>query len=64
MGFDLPDNAVYQVDSFGCSLSTRKKFTEELQQLIDKRASEGWKLHSFNVIMGDVCVAVFYKQRY
>ena len=54
---------MYQVDSFGCTLSTRKKFTEELQQLIDRRAAEGWKLHSFEIILGDICVVVFFKER-
>ncbi len=63
MTINIPDNAVYQVDSFGCTLSTRKKFTEELQQLIDRRAAEGWKLHSFEIILGDICVVVFFKER-
>ena len=62
MTFDLPDNVVYKVESFGCTVSTKKKITENLQALIDRYAAAGWKLHSFEVILGDICLVVFYKQ--
>ena len=63
MVYGLPDNAEYKVESFGCTLSTKKKFTAQLQELIDKYAAEGWKLHSFEVILGEICVVVFFREK-
>ena len=37
---------VYKVDSFDCTLSSRAKFTSQLQEMIDKYAADGWKYHS------------------
>ncbi len=55
---------IYKVDSFGCTFSTRTKFTEQLQEMIDKYANEGWKLHSYETpgALGELCVVVFYKE--
>ena len=63
MAVFVPDNAEYKVESFGCTLSTKKKFTIQLQELIDKYAADGWKLHSFEVILGDICVVVFFREK-
>lgn len=52
---------VYKTDSFGCTFSTRKKFTQQLQAMIDKYAGEGWLLHSYQVVLGELCVVVFYR---
>ena len=55
---------VYKVDSFGCTFSTRAKFTEQLQEIIDKYANQGWRLHSYETpgALGELCVVVFYKE--
>lgn len=55
---------VYKVDSFGCTFSTRGKFTAQLQEIIDKYAADGWKLHSYETpgAIGELCVVVFYKE--
>lgn len=54
----------YKVDSFGCTFSTRGKFTQQLQEIINKYASEGWRLHSYETpgAIGELCVVVFYKE--
>ncbi len=58
------DKYVYKVDSFGCTFSTRNKFTQQLQEIIDRYAAEGWKLHSYETpgALGELCVVVFYRE--
>ena len=54
----------YKVDSFGCTFSTREKFTQQLQEMINKYAADGWKLHSYETpgAIGELCVVVFYRE--
>ncbi len=63
MVYETSSTATYIVESFGCTLSTPEMFTKQLQELINRYACEGWKLHSFELIHGDVCVVVFYKEQ-
>ncbi len=55
---------VYLVDSFGCTFSSREKFTQQLQDMIDFHADQGWKLHSFETpgSSASLCVVVFYRE--
>lgn len=55
---------IYKVDSFGCTFSTRAKFTQQLAEMIDKYAQEGWRLHSYETpgAIGELCVCVFEKE--
>ena len=55
---------VYKVDSFDCTLSSRGKFTSQLQEIIDKYAADGWKYYSCATpgAMGALCVVVFFKE--
>ncbi|MBQ1463854.1 MAG: DUF4177 domain-containing protein [Ruminococcus sp.] len=55
---------IYKVDSFGCTFSTREKFTQQLQDMINRYAVEGWMLHSYETpgAIGELCVVVFYKE--
>ena len=54
----------YKIDSFGCTFSTRTKFTQQLQDIINKYAAEGWMLHSYETpsALGELCVVVFYRE--
>lgn len=54
----------YKVDSFGCTFSTREKFQNQLQEIIDKYAADGWMLHSYETpgAIGELCVVVFYRE--
>ena len=52
----------YKADSFGCTFSSRKKFDEDLQEMLDRYAGEGWLLHSYHVIEGEMCTLVFYRE--
>ncbi|MBR1864843.1 MAG: DUF4177 domain-containing protein [Ruminococcus sp.] len=54
----------YKVDSFGCTFSGRNKFTQQLQDMIDKYASDGWTLHSYETpgALGELCVVVFCRE--
>ena len=54
----------YKIDSFGCTFSTRTKFTQQLQDIINKYAAEGWMLHSYETpgALGELCVGVFYRE--
>ena len=54
---------VYKSDYFKCTLSTVKKFNEQLQEMLDRYAAEGWLLHSYHVPgMGEFCTLVFYRE--
>lgn len=53
---------VYKVDSFGCTFSSRNKFTAQLQAMLDYYASEGWRLHKMDLTGGELCVLVFEKR--
>ena len=63
MVYEIQNSAIYRVESFGCTASTMKQFTEQLQTVINQTAVEGWLLHSFQVINGDICVVVFCKEQ-
>ena len=54
----------YKIDSFGCTFSTRTRFTQQLQDIINKYAAEGWMLHSYETpgAIGELCVVVFYRE--
>ena len=54
----------YKIDSFGCTFSTRTKFTQQLQDIINKYAAEGWMLHSYETpgAIGELCVVVSYRE--
>lgn len=54
----------YKVDSFSCVFSSRNKFTEQLQEMVNKYAAEGWILHSYETpgALGELCVVVFYRE--
>ena len=40
-----------------------EKKVEQLQEMIDKYAAEGWMLHSYETpgALGELCIVVFYK---
>ena len=60
MVYDVQNSTVYKVESFSCTASTMKQFSEQLEKVINQVAMEGWKFHSFQVVNGAVCVVVFY----
>lgn len=55
---------IYKVDSFSCTFSTKGKVVKQLQEMIDKYAGDGWKLHSYEIpgALGELCIVVFYKE--
>lgn len=54
---------IYKTETFGCTFSTKKRFNQQLQQVLDIYAAEGWKLHSWQVVaMGEFCTVVFYRE--
>ena len=63
MLYETQTSEVYKVESFACTASTMKQFNDQLQTVINQTAVEGWKLHSFEVIHGDICVVVFYRPK-
>ena len=52
----------YKTDYFKCTLSTAKKFDAQLWEMLERNAGEGWLLHSWHVIEGSICEAVFYRE--
>lgn len=54
----------YKTDYFSCSLSTMKKFNEQLQKTIDHNTKDGWRLHSYQLlgVGSQFCSLVFYKE--
>ena len=63
MVYETQSNEIYKVTTFACTESTSKQFSEQLETVINQTAAEGWRLHSFKVIHGDICVVVFYKAK-
>ena len=59
MVYEVQSKSVYKVESFDCTASTMKRFSEQLETVINQQAVEGWKFHSFQVVNGAVCVVVF-----
>ena len=54
---------VYRSDYFKCTFSTASRFNEQLQEMLDRYAGEGWLLHSYHVIgAGELCTLVFYRE--
>lgn len=54
----------YKTETFTCLLSFPGKFRDQLQEVLDRNAREGWKLHSWQVpgASASYCVVVFYKE--
>lgn len=62
-GDAIMGKTVYKTDYFKCTLSTTRKFNEQLQQALDKHAVDGWKLHSWRIFpAGEACVLVFFRE--
>ncbi len=60
MVYEVQNKTSYKVESFDCTASTMKQFSEQLETVINQVAVEGWKFHSFQIVNGAVCVVVFY----
>ena len=60
MLYEVQNNTVYKVESFSCTSSTMKQFSEQLEKVINQVAMEGWKVHYFQIVNGAICVVVFY----
>lgn len=58
-----PKSVEYKVESFGCTFATKKKFSAQLQDVINTNAALGWEFHSFTVIIGDTCVVIFRRNK-
>lgn len=57
------DKTIYKTDYFTFSIFSAKRFNKKLQEVIDKNAEDGWKLHSWNILtLGEFCSLVFYKE--
>jgi len=53
----------YKVETFKCAFKTAKNFNQTLQDLINKYANEGWRLHTTQLAAdGCVCVCVFERE--
>lgn len=59
------DKRIYKTDYFKFSifLASAERFNKKLQEVIDKNAEDGWKLHSWNILtLEEFCSLVFYKE--
>lgn len=56
-------NVKYHSDFFACGFLSGKRFAAILQEMLDKYATDGWRLHSYRVVgSGEICSVVFYKE--
>lgn len=56
-------NVKYCTDFFACGFVSGKRFVAVLQEMLDKYAEKGWRLHSYRVVgAGEICTVVFYKE--
>ena len=55
---------VYKSDYFKCAFSSVQRFNEQLQEMLDRYAAEGWLLHSYQVPgqTAGFCTLVFYRE--
>ena len=53
----------YRTERFYCMFSTAGMIERKMQELLDKNAADGWKLHSWQIpgATASFCVMVFYK---
>ena len=53
----------YKTERFYCMFSTTGMIARKIQELLDKNAADGWKLHSWQIpgATASFCVMVFYK---
>lgn len=53
----------YKSDVIGIVSKSKKGFNEAFQALLDERAEEGWRLHSYHFSDGEFCSVVFERER-
>lgn len=53
----------YKSEVIGITMKGKKSFNEAFQALLDERAEEGWRLHSYHFAAGEFCSAVFERER-
>ena len=55
----------YKTETFSCLLKRLKTFNQMLQELLDKYAADGWKLHSMQLAgaCAEICVCVFEREK-
>lgn len=54
---------IYKTDYFTFSIFSAERFNKKLQEVIDKNAEDGWKLHSWNILtLAEFCSLIFYKE--
>lgn len=55
----------YKTETFSCLLKRLKTFNVMLQELLDKYAADGWKLHSMQLAgaCAEICVCVFEREK-
>ena len=52
----------YKSDVIGIIIKGKKGFNEAFQKLLDERAAEGWRLHSYHFSAGEMCSVVFERE--
>lgn len=55
----------YKTETFSCLLKRIKTFNQMLQELLDKYASDGWKLLTMQLAgaCAEICVCVFEREK-
>ena len=54
----------YKTETFSCLFKSNTGFNEDLQELLDEYADDGWKLHTMQVAgsTASTCICVFEKK--